>query len=502
MRKCLFAALAGVALFWLTGQAARADVKPHALFGDGMVVQRDAPIIIWGTADPGEKIEVEFAFTLNKTDQVYKTYKGATAGKDGKWKFELDKVDSKKFGKDLTKVEGILTINGKAFRVYLGDVWVCSGQSNMEWSLKNTRNGKEDVAASKNPNLRLFTVPHNAAEEPQTEIKPDPKAAWKVKWLECGPETSGDFSAVAYYFGQDLQIAEGIPIGLIHTSWGGTPAQAWTTHAALENNPDLKYYVEKKPATFNQNSPSALYNGMIAPLLPFPVKGAIWYQGESNASKAYEYRTVFPAMIQSWRDSWKQPDLPFYFVQLAPYDSKYDPNAKQPADSGWAELCEAQFLTSRKLPHTGMAVITDTVPATEAKDIHPKNKKPVGERLALCARALTYGEKVEYSGPLYDKMTVEGNKAVLSFTHVGKGLEAKGEKLEGFRMAGEDKVFHDAKAEIKGDKVVVTCDQVDKPVAVRYGWTNFPIVNLFNKDGLPASPFRTDDFPMVTQPKK
>ncbi len=390
--------------------------------------------------------------------------------------------------------------------VYVGDVWVCSGQSNMEMKLKECLHAKDDSAASKNPLIRLFTVPRKVAEMPLTEMlpDPDPKMTWKAKWLECNPDTTPDFSAVAYYFGRDLQKAEGVPIGLIHSSWGGTLAEAWTTHAALEGQPDLKSMVEKKPAKLDQNTPCSLYNGMIAPLQPFPIKGAIWYQGESNAGHAYQYRTLFPTMIESWRDSWKQADLPFFFVQLAPWDPMYDPAKKQPTDSAWAELCEAQLLTTKKLKHTGMAVITDTVPATikDGRNIHPVNKEPVGARLALCARALAYGEKVEYSGPLYDTMAVEGNKVVLSFKHLGKGLEMKGEKLDGFTMAGEDKKFHEATAEIKGDKVVVTCAEVEKPVAVRFGWTNFPVVNLFNKDGLPASPFRTDDFPMVTGPKK
>jgi sialate O-acetylesterase len=492
----LFAALAGAALLWLTSPVARADVKPHALFGDGMVVQRDAPLVVWGRADPDEKVQVAATFASGGSN-VDKTV-STNADKNGNWKVLLGKFEIKTKAGD-PPIKGTITLftanNSVTIKdIYVGDVWVCSGQSNMEMKLSGCNHAKEDIAASTNPNIRLFTVPHKVAEEPQTEVN--------AKWVECGPDTAANFSAVAYYFGRDLQKAEGIPIGLIHTSWGGTLAEAWTPHAALEANPDLKAMVEKKPDKWNQNTPSSLYNGMIAPLLPFPIKGAIWYQGESNAGRAYQYRTLFPTMIESWRDSWKLPDLPFYFVQLAPWDSKFDPNVKQPADSAWAELREAQLLTSLKLPHTGMAVTTDTVPAKEAKDIHPKEKEPVGARLALCARALTYGEMIEYAGPLYDKLTVEGNKAVLSFKHIGKGLEAKGEKLEGFTVAGEDKVFHDAKAEIKGDKVVVTCDQVDKPVAVRYAWTNFPIVNLFNKDGLPASPFRTDDFPLTTAHKK
>jgi sialate O-acetylesterase len=509
MRKFLFAFLTGATLCWLASPAAQADVTPHALFGDGMVVQRDMPIVVWGKADPGEKVEVAFNFKGG----VEADRKGeATADKDGKWQVTLEKVVlTTPAPADSKPAKGTLTINGKnkiaINDVYLGDVWVCSGQSNMEMHLDSCNHAKEDKAAAANSNIRLFTVPKQAAEEPKTEFA-ETKNKLESKWLECGPETVGSFSAVGYYFGRDVQKAERIPIGLIHSSWGGTIAEAWATRASLEGNPDLKAMVANplNSEPRNPNRATVLYNGMICPLQPFPIKGAIWYQGESNAGRAYQYRTLFPTMIQSWRDSWKQPDLPFYFVQLAPWDPRYDPMVKQPADSAWAELREAQLLTSEK-PHTGMAVITDTVPAAQAKDIHPKEKEPVGARLALCARALAYHDKVEYSGPLYDKMTIDGNKAILTFTHVSKGLEAKGldskgDALEGFTVAGEDKQFHDAKAEIKGDKVVVTCDKVEKPVAVRFGWTNFPIMNLFNKDGLPATPFRTDDFPMVTGPKK
>ncbi len=233
---------------------------------------------------------------------------------------------------------------------------------------------------------------------------------------------------------------------------------------------------------------------MIHPLQPYAIKGAIWYQGESNAGRAHQYRTLFPAMIESWRESWKQGDFPFLFVQLAPY-MKIE---SEPKDSAWAELREAQLLTALHLKNTGMAVITDVGNPT---DIHPKQKEPVGARLALAALALGYDKKIEYSGPVFDKMKIQDGKAMLSFTHVGRGLEAKDGPLHGFAIAGPDKKFYNAKAEIQGDTVLVWSDQVTQPVAVRYGWANCPVVNLWNKDGLPATPFRTDDFPMVTGPK-
>ena len=226
---------------------------------------------------------------------------------------------------------------------------------------------------------------------------------------------------------------------------------------------------------------------MIAPLQPYAIKGVIWYQGESNAGAAYQYRTLFPAMIKDWRARWGEGDFPFLFVQLAPFA----PNGEQP-DPAWARLRDAQLETTRKVKDTAMAVITDV---GEKTDIHPKKKEPVGHRLALAAEAIAYGKKVEYSGPAFEKMTVDGNKAVLSFTHLGGGLEAKDGPLTGFTVAGEDKVFHPAEAEIKYGTVVVTSKDVAKPVAVRYGWANNPVVNLWNKAGLPASPFRTDDWP-------
>jgi sialate O-acetylesterase len=247
--------------------------------------------------------------------------------------------------------------------------------------------------------------------------------------------------------------------------------------------------------TTNWSRPSGLYNAMIAPLVPFAMRGAIWYQGESNAGRAWDYRTLFPSMIQNWRDDWKQGDFPFLFVQLAPFMKKEE----QPGDSAWAELREAQLLTLTALRNTGQAVITDL---GDEVDIHPRQKTPVGQRLAAAARALAYGEKLVYSGPVYRSMRVDGNRIILQFKHAGSGLESKGGALTGFSIAGADRKFQNAEARIIGkDRVLVTNPTVLYPAAVRFGWANFPVVNLYNKEGLPASPFRTDDFPMITAPK-
>jgi sialate O-acetylesterase len=326
------------------------------------------------------------------------------------------------------------------------------------------------------------------------------------KWLECEPEAVQEFSAVAYYFGRELEKTLKVPVGLIANSWGGMPAEAYTSLEALDAEPSLKHYADraraaarkfeddKKPAP--PNTPTVLYNSMVHPLLKFPVKGAIWYQGESNAGRAHEYRTLLPTMIQDWRKRFGS-DLPFMVVQLAPFG-----NGKNNSNGvTYAELRDAQLYTSKKLPKVGLAVITDVGHET---DIHPPQKEPVGVRLALNARALAYGEKIEYLGPVFKEAKFEGAYATLTFDHVGKGLEAKDGDLVGFTAAGADGVFHPAKATIKGDTVVVASDKVEKITAVRYGWANFanPTLNLFNKEGLPASPFRTDDLPLTTAPKK
>jgi sialate O-acetylesterase len=303
-----------------------------------------------------------------------------------------------------------------------------------------------------------------------------------------------------------------VPVGFIHTSWGGTRIETWMSPKALQA---AGTYEPEPTKGVNANTASALYNGMIQPLLNYRARGAVWYQGESNAGRAYKYRTLFPGMIESWRTEWNNPDLAFFWVQLAPFGAVQ----KMPGESDWAELREAQTM-ALKLKNTGQAVITDF---GNEYDIHPTPKRPVGDRLALVARALTYGEKIAYSGPLYKSVKFAGNKAILSFDHVGSGLVAKelvptkenakgqsawrtkdntpGAGLIGFTVCGKDHQFQPAKAEIAGNAVVVTSELVDAPIAVRYGWANHPLCNLFNREGLPASPFRTDDFPGKTQQK-
>ena len=495
------------------GGAALADVKLPAVIGDNMVLQQGGKVSIWGWADPGEEIMVGVSWNSMKW--------AVTADKDGKWSF---KVNSPKAGGpyEMT-LTGKNAINIK--NILVGEVWVCSGQSNMQWSVQASNNAKEEIAEADYPKIRLFSVKRKVAETPQSDCEGN--------WSECSPETVPGFSAVGYFFGRELHKQLDVPVGLIHTSWGGTPAEAWTRREMLEANPDcapiLKRYDDavarypqameehkeklakwkeaaekaradgKKPprrpgAPFgpgNPHAPAGLYNAMIAPLIPYGIQGAIWYQGESNAGRAYQYRTLFPDMIKNWRDDWGQGKFSFLFVQLANF-MKVKP---EPDESAWAELREAQSMTLA-LPNTGMAVIIDI---GEAADIHPKNKQDVGKRLALWPLAGTYGKKLVYSGPIYKSMKVDGGSIILSFDHVGGGLVAKGdEQLKGFSIAGADRKFVWADAKIDGDTVVVSSNKVAEPAAVRYAWADNPVCNLYNQEELPASPFRTDDWPGVT----
>jgi sialate O-acetylesterase len=444
----------------------QAEVKPNRLFTDGAVLQRGQAVPVWGTANDGEKVSVEFG-----------GQKLETTAKGGKWRVDLNPLEAG--GPFTMKISGenIVTVNN----LLVGEVWICSGQSNMEWKFKKTSNADEDRPKAKYPEFRMFTVKKTTSPVPLDE----PSGSWVV----CSPETVDGFSAVGYYFARDLHEKLGVPVGMVHSSWGGTPAQAWTSVEGFGGDDELKGYesvakenLEKYADTapekpLGPHTASSLYNGMVAPLLPYAIKGAIWYQGESNARKARQYRTLFPAMISDWRAKWNQGDFPFFFVQIAPFKG-------QPA-----EIREAQFLTLSKSKNTAMAVTTDV---GNANDIHPTRKQPVGHRLALAARALVYGEKIEYSGPLYESMITKGDQVALTFSHVGGGLVAKDGDLKGFTVAGADGKFVPAKAEIKGAYVFVSADGVSKPMAVRYGWENVPDVNLFNKEGLPASPFRTD----------
>lgn len=661
----------------------QADITLPSIISDHMVLAKVEKVPIWGKADPEENVSVSLQGQTVSTK----------ADDAGRWSVSLNlKVSTP--GPYEMRVEGKnqLTISD----VLVGEVWLASGQSNMGWILKNTNNADAEIAASGNSLIRVFTVKSTAAATPQDDVE--------GKWVMASPDTSGWFSAVGYFFARMLQKELQVPVGLINSSWGGTPSEAWTSAEAMDSVPDLKAARERQVAVFQAypdkhkayvdgmgawikthsredkpvadaaafaggdvntddwvsvtlpgevkapglteggavwlrkdveittketvgltlpingydsvywngkllaqttyqdfpgtgfvrrsgpysipkdsvnvgknvlairlyqpvgptkipadpqagytslkgewlakteyefppldaatlaaapeppvNAPAPqsiagfLFQGMINPLIPFAINGAIWYQGESNAGRAYQYQTAFPLLIKDWRAQWKQGNFPFYFCQLA----NYLPKKPVPAESAWAELREAQSKTLG-LPNTGQAVIIDL---GESKDIHPRNKKDVGERLARIALAKDYGKSVPYSGPVFEALTIKENQAILTFQHAEGGLVAQplGEtydvktltretaplvrnsptsQLEGFAICGEDKVWVWAYAKIDGEKVIVTSEKVPNPVAVRYAWADNPTCNLANADGLPASPFRTDDFPLTTLDKK
>lgn len=473
-------------------QAVRAaDEKPfvHPLFASDMVLQRGIEDPIWGWTEAGKTVTV----SMNGKTAT------ATADKDGKWTAKLGPFEAG--GPFEVTISGPQEV--KLTNVLVGDVWICSGQSNMEMGLGNGYDKDHEIASADHPQIRLFTVPKQVAYTPQIGFA-KPNKADEAKWLVCTPknilvgEWEG-FSAVGYYFGRDLHEKLHVPIGLVHTSWGGTICEAWTSAPNLKKMSDFQQAVETiektgaaptagnaKPNKNNPNVPTVLYNGMIAPLEPMAIKGAIWYQGESNASRAEQYRTLLPTMIRDWRSRFTGGEFPFFIVQLASY---MKPDV-EPRRSQWAELREAQSFAADTVGHSAIAVALDL---GNAMDIHPKNKQEVGARLALDALAIAYGQDVEYSGPVYKEMSVEGNKIRLKFDHLGGGLLQGGQGLGDFAIAGDDDKFVWADAKIDHDTVVVSSKKIEHPSKVRYGWSdNADQASLYNKAGLPAVPFRTD----------
>jgi sialate O-acetylesterase len=648
-------------------QHARADVRVPSIIGDNMVLQQGRKDRVWGWAGAGERVSVTFE---GRTSRV-------NADADGRWQVLVGPFKSG--GPFTLTVAGANTLTFK--NVLVGDVWVCSGQSNMEWILQNAQGGPQDAAQADYPEIHLFTVQKKTSDKPLEDVQ--------GRWVVTTPKEAASFSAVGFYFGRELYRRLKIPLGLIHTSWGGTPAEAWTSRAALAADPSFKAILERydkeladlprlqrehaarmaewekqytlqdegnkgealgyarpgldltgwkkmslpqlwesaglnldgsiwfrrdvevpsswagrdltlslgpvddfdttyfdgtrvgatgaetpnawmtprvykipgalvragrnvvavrvfdrmggggfggspgvmslapagarpgeavalegawdykeesvveskkidysnypgpPPGPSNQNNPSVLYNAMLAPLTSYAIRGVIWYQGESNAGRAYQYRALFPAMIRDWRAAWREGDFPFYFVQLANWKARKEDSI----DSEWAELREAQLLTLKNTPHTGMAV---TIDIGNPEDLHPRNKLDVGLRLARWALADVYGQKLEVSGPLYDSKIVEGDKVRLRFKHAAALKTSAAAAPAGFFIAGDDRRFHAAEARIEGATVVVWSRDVPHPVAVRYAWADSPAANLYNADGLPASPFRTDDWPGLT----
>lgn len=478
----------------------RADATLPALLTDHMVMQRGLPVHVWGMATPHEAVSVTFR---NET-------KSTTADDDGRWSLYLSPGEAGGPFQLAVKATNIVTLTD----ILVGDVWVASGQSNMEFSMKSLANAPTEIAAAQYPKMRIFRVDHKPADYPVDDVQ-------SKGWAACTPETVAESSAVAYFFARNIQQKLGVPIGLIESSWGGTPAESWTSLHGLSADASLMPVFAVRAKTLAAQSttvlqqqreereyqqasaqakangtpppewhwhpdfaawaPSALYNGMIAPLTPFAIRGVIWYQGEANSGeRAPLYARLFQTMIRDWRNHWGEGDFPFLFVQIANWDTA--------PEALWPDVRNAQR-QALELKNTGMAV---TIDIGDAVDIHPKNKQDVGLRLALAARAIAYGEKVEWSGPLYRQVTQEEHALRVWFDHAD-GLAAKGAALTGFEVAGADGKYVAADAKIDGASVVVTSSTVTTPVSVRYGWAANPTCNLVNREGLPASPFQAPE---------
>ncbi len=496
-----------------TAAQALADVRLPSIFSDHMVLQRATAVPVWGWADPREKI------TLTIADQT----KTTTADADGKWSVKLDKI--------ATSEPVIMTVQGKntvtVQDVLIGEVWLASGQSNMQLPVNDVNDGWREKAEAKFPQIRMFSVAKHPAITPQTTCDGE--------WVVCSPETAGRFSAAAYFFGRELHQKLNTPVGLINASWGGTPIEAWISLPRQEGKPEFapvfkpwenkmrvpydekkamaqyekqlaawkisseQRKAEGKPAGYppgppvtpreDKNYPANLFNGMIAPLIPYAIRGTIWYQGENNAQSAYAelYATQLPLLIQDWRKQWAQGDFPFAWVQLPNFQPKPGVSAEL---SQWAVVRDG-MLKNLSIPNTGMAI---TIDIGDPDHIHPKNKQDVGHRLALWALAKVYSQNIPFSGPLPAGQKVNGKEITLSFMHTDGGLMAKGGELKGFTIAGADRKWAPAQARISGDQVIVSSPEVNAPVSVRYAWADNPDCNLYNGADLPASPFRTDDW--------
>lgn len=488
-----------------------AQLRLPALISDNMVLQQDTDVSLWGWAAPGTTVRVQASWQKKEQRVQVKP--------DSSWQVQVHVPHAGKAKHQLRFIDGdTLTVKD----VLAGEVWLASGQSNMEFYIgkgEGWRTGVQDyeteIPKADFPLIRMIDVPNTVAAAPAADFN----GAWQV----CSPATVGSFSAVAYYFARSVQAKTGYPIGIINATWGGTPAESWTPKPVLEADSGFRAILNRyeqrcaeHPAKYasykeklaawkadtsagkkgapkepigpdHNKSPYKLYNGMIAPLLPYKLKGVIWYQGESNAEYAWLYRRLFPAMIHSWRKAWHAPELPFYFVQIAPH------KGQNPV------IREAQLYSWQTTPHTGMVVTTDV---GNANDIHPRNKKTVGDRLALWALHDVYNHKeIETSGPLYTDFKKENGRILLQCSHAA-GLYAKDGPLKEFTVAGADQQFVAAHAAILNGVIAVWSEQVPDPVAVRFAWQNVPEPNLFNAAGLPASPFRTDNWPVETQGKE
>ena len=506
-----------MALMVFVSFAVKSEVSVPSIFGSRMVLQRGQANPVWGWAAPGEKISVTFAGQKHT----------ATAGKDGAWRVKLLPLKANAKGQTLT-IQGNKKL--ELTDVLVGEVWVCSGQSNMAWSVDRSYDPDLESLTAKFPNIRLISVPPVGTQEPQKDFNGE--------WVAASPESVMSFSAVGFFFGRTLHQAINVPVGLIDNAWGGSAAEAWVRRDLLNKLPaaapymatwkqtEANYDHEKTMATYEtrlkkwqtaaaaarkagkpapqrprnprnpltgQHRPANLYNGVLKPFIGYGIKGAIWYQGESNSGRAKAYREVFPLMIQNWRDEWRQGEFPFYWVQLADFRDEQ----LEPMDDNWAELREAQTMTMDRLKNTGEAVIIDV---GEGRDIHPRDKQTVAKRLARWAVAKDYGVDIIHQSPRFKSMEIKGDKAVITFDHAGAGLYSFDVRdPKGFAICGQDKKFIWANARIIGkDKVEVWAEGIT-PSQVRYAWAVNPVCTLMSREGLPATPFRTDNFKMVTE---
>jgi sialate O-acetylesterase len=479
--------------------SARADVEFSALFADHAVLQRDKPVPVWGRADPGEHVTVTFH------DQTV----GAIADPAGRWTVVLAAMPASAEGSDLVAT-GRNRVSARD--ILVGEVWLCSGQSNMEFWVGGPKadprivfqveNVEAEVAAARYPLIRHFKVPRRVSAVPLAALAgAEGGGAGEGgrggggtgggAWEPCSPATVPRFTAVGYFFARALFEKIGVPIGLINSTYGGTPIEAWMSTAALDSDPAFAVVLARWPGKGPGDSsrrndparPGGLFNGMIAPLVPYALRGFLWYQGETNASRAGEYRALFAAMITAWRAHFGQGDLPFYFVQLANFNA-----GGTPGRNSWAYLREAQAGVLA-LPQTAMAV---TIDLGDPRNIHPRNKQEVGRRLALIAQANLYGLSGDVSGPQFAGLEPAGTALRVRFTYAETGLITRDRPVQSLEIAGADRVFHPASGRIEGETLVVSSSAVPHPVAVRYAWADAPVANLYNGAGLPAAPFRSD----------
>lgn len=499
---------------------AQADVSLPAIFSDHMVLQRDAPCPVWGKASPGEEVTVSFSGQE----------KSVTADNDGRWRVVLDAMPAPGGGEMTVAGENTVTLSDVA----VGEVWICSGQSNMQWSIDRSFNAELNILSGNQPAIRLISIHEIGTQTPQEDFQ--------GAWEQATPAAVAQFSAVGYLFGKRLEETLGVPIGLIDNAWGGSACEAWVPRDRLSSveatapivedweqreSPEAEQreldmfeeqlegwrkrvdkalaaglrapeppYPGRKMLMIGRRRPANLFNARIAPIAGYAIRGVIWYQGESNADRAQQYRDLFPLMIESWRDAWGQGDFSYYWVQLADFMSEVN----HPQESEWAELREAQTMTLDRLPNTGQAVIIDI---GNGVSIHPRNKQEVANRLARHALAKDYGMDIACESPRVDSVEFRGNRAIVKFANTDQLLRVDHDVVVGFALAGEDRQWHFATGKMTShDTVDVKCDQVPNPVAIRYAWGDNPVCNLYSSQGLPVTPFRSDDWPGLTDGKR